>query len=265
MKIRLLPILLLATSATAVPASAASSVWAEVEGGAVRVVTEGLPDGEGRLRGALEIRLEPGWKTYWRDPGEAGIPPTVTIAEPEGAAGVEIGFPAPKRHDDGYSVWAGYDRPVALALTFDLPEDRKKLDVSVFLGICEIICIPVQADFSIDLTDTSNATHDRGVVEGAFAALPRPAGDGFGAVLREANGEHLVIDVEAPSSADPELFVASTGTWAFGTPRRVDAGPRTAFSVPVLSAPDGPADAEAIHYTLVAGEEAVSGTFELSR
>lgn len=258
----------LALCAVSFPAMAASSEWAEVEGGSVRIVTEGLPDSDGRLRGALDIRLNSGWKTYWRDPGGSGIPPTVSVLETSDDAGVEIHFPAPQRFDDGYSVWAGYDRPVTLALTFDLPDSTRTGDlaVSVFLGICETICIPVQADFRIDLGNDREASADLVVVEHAFAAVPRLAGPDFGARLREASEERLLIDVEGPTAAPAsQLFIAATENWAFDVPKLIETANGVAFEVPVLMAPDPPSAPDTIHYTLVAGEDAVSGIFEIAR
>lgn len=258
----------LALCAVSFPALAASSEWAEVEGGSVRIVTEGLPDEAGMLRGALEIDLKPGWKTYWRDPGESGIPPTVTVISPEGGAEADIGFPAPARFNEGFSVWAGYDRSVALALTFSLPDAGtvERLGISVFLGICEVICIPVQAGLDVDLTNNSEAVLDRDVVEGAFAVLPRAADPGFGAALREFHRGNIVVDAEIPSgSGEAELFVVSTEDWAFGTPKRTGGPSGTAFDIPILMAPESHASPDTVHYTLVAGEDAVSGTFEIAR
>lgn len=65
----------------ALEAQAASSDWHETQGGAVRLVTSGISNDQGYLRGALQIRLEPGWKTYWRDPGKTGIPPQLELSE----------------------------------------------------------------------------------------------------------------------------------------------------------------------------------------
>jgi DsbC/DsbD-like thiol-disulfide interchange protein len=260
-----LPHLALALSLLSTPATAASSDWAEVEGGSVRIVTEGLPDEAGMLRGALEIALNPGWKTYWRDPGESGIPPAVKVLMPEGETEAKIGFPAPARFNEGFSVYAGYDQPVALALTFDLP-DAERLTASVFLGICEVICIPVQAELDIDLTDNSKAVLDRDIVEAAFAALPEAAGPGFNATLRKAGRSNIVVDAEVPSDADEaELFLVSTEDWAFGTPKRIEGPTGLAFDVPILMAPESRAETNAIEYTLVAGEDAVSGMFEIAR
>ena len=258
----------IALCAVSFPALAASSEWAEVEGGAVRIVTDGLPDSEGMLRGALEIRLQPGWKTYWRDPGESGIPPMVSVLSPEGGREAEIGFPPPARFNDGFAVWVGYDRSTALPLTFDLPGNatHESLTASVFLGICEVICIPVQAELDVDLTDASQAVLDRDIVEGAFAALPDAAGPGFGAALSKVGRSNIIVDAEVPANAgDAELYLVQTEDWAFGTPKRIEGSHGAAFDVPVLMAPDSGTAIDTIHYTLVAGKDAVSGTFEIAR
>ena len=67
-------------SATALPAAASSSSWYNSEGGKVRLVTSGKADAAGRIQGVLDIALKPGWKTYWRDPGDAGVPPQLDIS-----------------------------------------------------------------------------------------------------------------------------------------------------------------------------------------
>ena len=86
---------LLCSLALPSPASASSSDWFETEGGRVRLVTTGQPDGDGNLTGILDIELKPGWKTYWRDPGDAGVPPTIDVAASPGVTGAEFSFPAP--------------------------------------------------------------------------------------------------------------------------------------------------------------------------
>lgn len=249
---------------TSAHVSAASSEWVGAEGGAVRLVAKPA-SGDGKLRAALDIRLEPGWKTYWRDPGESGIPPMVDVASPEGSAGVEIGYPAPQRFNDGYSTWVGYDGPVSLALTIDLPAGARKLSASVLVGICETICIPLQADLALDLGDDTNGQADADLVDAAFAALPRGAGPSFEASLGDVSETRIVVDTRAPSTQDISLFVASSGNWLFGTPTRLGNSNSTAFEVPVFAAPDAPSAPQLIHYILAAGGDAVAGTFEITR
>ena len=129
------------------PAHASSSDWFETEGARVRLVTTGKPAADGTLKGILDIELKPGWKTYWRDPGDAGVPPTLDVSANPNITGAKFDFPAPQRHDEGDFQWAGYDYPVALPVTFTLkdPGGPATIDAAVFLGVCETICIPVQA------------------------------------------------------------------------------------------------------------------------
>ena len=244
----------LAALSFAGPSSAASSDWHDAEGASLRLVTSSRPTADGRLRGALEIRLKPGWKTYWIDPGDAGVPPTMDLAD---GGTLELAFPAPKRFDDGYSVWAGYDRPIALALTLD-PGRRGEIDARAFLGLCETICIPVQASFSVELA-VSPRPQDEAIVADAFSALPGPARPGFEATLAKADADRLSVEIHLPEGAEiVDLFVAGEGALALDTPER--AGP-AGFSVPILRG--GDRLPPSLAYTLVTSAGAVSGALDL--
>ncbi|MCT7373562.1 protein-disulfide reductase DsbD domain-containing protein [Chelativorans salis] len=247
--------------ALAVPAAASSSQWFESDGGAVRLVTSGLADEEGRLRGALEIRLEPGWKTYWRDPGEAGVPPQIELSTSSDLRHAEILFPPPKRITDAYATWAGYPQSVALPVVFQpaTPGTAGIIEGSVFLGICETICIPFQASFSFDAgADPDNAA-DGLVVTAAFAALPDDAGPGFQITGIARQEGRLLIDADLPENAgEPVLFLAAPEGVRLGTPALEERQNGSAtFSAEILDAPD---EAVELPYTLVLGGKAVSGT-----
>lgn len=257
--------LLAALGATA-PALAASSAWEQAQGAAVRIVVSDRAEPDGRLRAALEIDLKPGWKTYWVDPGSSGVPPSVELAAGGTAGAAEMRLPAPRRLGDGYSSFAGYDRPVSFALLVTPPDGWKEgaLDFSIFLGICETICIPVQATLSVDLAAPSgdNAGDEAGV-DAAFSRLPAAPRDGFAVSSAWVDGDELVVETQSPDPAGTELFVASTPSFTFGEPRRASDG--RAFRVPLLDRPAAPAaPPEQAHYTIVAGDEAVSGTFPVS-
>jgi len=261
MRNRHLAALLAASFLTAAgPANGASSEWTKVEGAAVRVVLSAEPDEEGRLRGALQIDLEPGWKTYWLDPGDAGVPPSVAMSVHGAPGAVDIGFPQPAWHDDGYAKWAGYDRPVSFALTL-APPYAGSMDFSVFLGVCETICIPLQASFSVEPDRAAaNAGHEA-VVEGAFAALPDAPRPGFRVIAARVEGESVAVEAELPADAESaELFLASTQNRMFGAPKPEKHEGRIAFRVPVLSATSDAKATETARYTLVSGGRAVAGT-----
>ncbi|RUV48671.1 hypothetical protein EOA88_39080, partial [Mesorhizobium sp. M5C.F.Ca.IN.020.14.1.1] len=167
---------------TGLPAAASSSTWYNSEGGRVRLVTSGKPDEAGRIHGVLDIALKPGWKTYWRDPGDAGVPPQIDISASTNIANATFSFPPPQRHDDGYGKWAGYDHPVSLPVTFTVsaPNEPAVIDADIFLGICETICIPLQTKLTIDPGSDPDNAEDAALVKAALATLPAPARPDFG-------------------------------------------------------------------------------------
>lgn len=244
-------------------ASASSSAWYRVEGGAVRLVTAGVPDGNGVLRGALEIMLKHGWKTYWRDPGDAGVPPTIDISPSTNVASAVFDYPPPHRFDDGYAVWAGYKEPLALPVTFTAaaPAETVLIEADVFLGICESICIPVQTRLSVDPAGSADDFHDTALVEAAFAALPEPARADFGVTATESDNATILVEAKVPGNADgSELFVAASDGYVFGVPEPKADGDRLLFSVPILDRPSENPTIGALDYTLVTPVGAVSGT-----
>lgn len=256
-----LPAACILTLTCALPAEAASSDWAQVTGGAVRLVVSSQPDPQGRLRGALEVDLEPSWKTYWRDPGGSGVPPSVTVTADGQPVAAEMDFPAPQRHRDGGDAWAGYDQPVAFALTLAPPAGSGALDASVFLGVCRDICIPVQTSFHVETAGAESLADEEQAVADAFAALPGEPRPGLRVTAARVEGDRLTVEAEAPAGA--ELFLASDAGPIFGTPERKAEAGHLAFQVRLLE--PLPAGATRLAYTLTADGEAVAGAVEATR
>lgn len=251
----------------ALPAHAASSDWHHVQGGAVRIVTEQAADAHGILRGALEIQLNPGWKTYWLDPGASGVPPQIAISVDGHDTPVRVEFPAPQRFDDGYAQWTGYDAPVSFALTLKLPEGvgaTPDVTVNAFLGVCETICIPVQADLSLSLGKASAPIEDEMTVKAAFDALPAPADGAITAKFVREEERALVIEASLPEGVEAkDLFVAGNDVLQLEASEPVvNAADGTLFRLPISwRAKD--AVAESLRYTLLTSEGAVSGELTL--
>lgn len=245
---------------------AASSDWHDLQGAALRLVTDDKPNENGILRGALEIALKPGWKTYWRDPGPAGVAPTISVAVNGTPVNLEIDFPQPLRVDDGYSIWAGYKAPVTLAVNIQIPPETarpEQLDAHVFLGLCETICIPAQAEFSLQLpSDISNAENQR-VIDTAFAQLPQRASKDT-LLVRQETPDAIVF--EAAPFADntiQDLFVAGTDDLVLGTPEMiVSSTNQTVFNVPVVYRAKNAAN-QVLAYTLVTDNQTLSGKIAL--
>ncbi|APH71219.1 protein-disulfide reductase DsbD domain-containing protein [Aquibium oceanicum] len=249
------------------PAGASSSDVYRTEGGALRLVTTGLAGPDGTLRGAIEIALEPGWKTYWREPGSSGVPPQIDVSKSLNVSGAELHFPAPEWHEDSYGAWAGYGGSVTLPVTFSIPApDRYSLiEADLFLGICEDICVPVHATLSVEPGSDPDNLLDRQFVDAAFARLPAPAGEDFGIVGADVSDDAVTIEAVLPANAaDAQLFVAGSDGYVFGLPHRTEMAPgKAAFELPVMAKPKDGDGAASIAYTLVAGGKAASGEFQL--
>ncbi len=230
---------LVAALAPALPARAASSDWALNEGGRMRLVV--LPaDAEGRRQAVLQIEPEPGWITYWREPGDSGVPPAVTVAPSGGFTLGRIDFPVPKRIDAGDLTDIGYDHAVALPLSLSGPPTGQKatLEATAFIGLCKNICIPFQAALTVDLPANEAADADEArIVADALESLPAKASPDF-AVERHAISadlKRLTLEVSLPKGAKdaqaivtgPSGYVFFASTSAFG------AGGKTVIEVPV--------------------------------
>jgi DsbC/DsbD-like thiol-disulfide interchange protein len=246
------------------PALATSSDWVETEGGAVRLVTTGMPGADGKFTGILDIMLKPGWKTYWRDPGDAGVPPSLDVSRSANIDSAELSFPAPTRHDEGDFTWAGYAAPVAFPVAFTAkdPAQPVTLDADVFLGICQTICIPVKAEFHLDPAHDATNPDDADAVKAAQAALPSPASAAFGATVTGRSGTTLTIAAKVPGDpATADIFLASDGTFTFGTPKRSVEDGKVEFTVEI-DGPDTMPTGSAIFYTLISGAAAADGRFD---
>jgi DsbC/DsbD-like thiol-disulfide interchange protein len=242
-------------------AAASSSRWAGVEGGAVRLVTTGAPEADGTLRGALQIDLKPGWKTYWLDPGDTGVSPRISVV---GASLAKVAYPVPQRFDEGGTVWNGYEAPVSFAVALKVAgSEARDIKADVFLGICQSICIPLQAHLTLDPAADPQNADDAAAVTRAFEAVPASARPGFRLSDAERQGsEALRVEAELPRpGSDAELFLAAPEGYSFGPPKQVSrTNGKAVFSVPVYDRPEGAAPGPEAAYTLVQNGEAVEGT-----
>ncbi len=248
----------LALAASAAPALAAdpfSTEWAASAKSEARLVAAA---GD---RAGFEVRLEPGAITYWRDPGESGVPPTFDFAGSANVARVEPVFPAPKRiaESDGSEAF-GYDGDVVFPLLNE-PSDPAKpvtLALRANYAVCEKICLPAQA--RLRLTLPRAASPYAGLVEAALAAAPRAvAAKDFGALQPDGpDGWRLC----APHRAGPprDLFVEPpSGWWITASPAPGEAG-RDCFTLSLRDKPKEAALPVELRLTLTGGAGPVETT-----
>lgn len=98
---------------------------------------------DGRFHALLSVDLSPGWKTYWRAPGEAGVPPRFDWSASSGVDRVEVAWPAPRVFGSFGMRTYGYENAVAFPLVVTLApvDDRARLVGEVTIGVCKEICV----------------------------------------------------------------------------------------------------------------------------
>lgn len=245
---------------SSVPAGASSSVWTETPGGRVRVIIEDSRIVEkGELRGALQIELAPGWKTYWRNPGDAGVPPQVNL---ESGGDARIAYPAPVRFGEGEEGGIGYKAPVSLPITFRVGPDDLRLKGNVFLGVCQNICIPVQAEFDFPLQGSGaqsapQALAARTIIETAFDRLPAPASPAFGVNGVTRENDKVLFDLALPDPKLPAEFFVASDTVGLSEPVAAEKPGRFAVEL------HGEVKQAVVDYTIVQNGKAVSGQLTL--
>lgn len=165
----------------------------------------------------------------------------MTIDPASGVVLEKVGFPVPKTFDDGVVRYVGYDKPVAFPLTLKRVQGTGDvtLRASVFLGICEDICIPVQGELTLALKegDFDNPL-DSARIEDAVALLPEAPSKDFAVTASHYDAERtlLRLSVHLPGGADhPELFWPAPPGFPSASPRSRSRA-RRASALPFLSA-----------------------------
>jgi DsbC/DsbD-like thiol-disulfide interchange protein len=224
------------------------------------------------LRAGVEIKLDPGWKTYWRDPGDSGVPPTFDFSGSENVKNVTVLWPAPARFPDGAGGNSiGYLEHVVLPLRVAPLDAAKPTSLKLKLGydVCGNMCVPVDADLKLPLT--GDGAEDS-AIEKAESRVPRHLALGEGkdrglailALRREPGDahEHVVVDVAAPAGAPIELFVEGpTPEWSLPLPEPVPAGGNGStrqFSFELDGLPPGAqAKGATLTFTAVSADDAI--------
>jgi len=256
----------------AAPAAATIGPWVAADNVRVRLVAT-PPGPDGSLQGAIEIALAPGWKTYWRNPGDAGVPPRFDFSASTNVRDASVEFPAPTRDDDGYAASNVYHDRVVLPvrLTVPAPGEPVRVDVELDIGVCEEICIPVnlraRVELSADLADHDGAP----LIESARAALPGPGRPGEFELLslRRVGGPDTQPEFEAvynaAEPAEAQLFVETPKDWFAEPPKPAAAAggkPTFRFGVDRRTAAGAIAGTE-IRLTLTEGAAATTRSFTL--
>jgi len=235
------------------------SDWSEADYSRVRLLLS--PADGGAIDGGVEIQLEPGWHTYWRVPGDAGVPPQFDFSGSRNVAGIEVHYPVPERYDDGQSVSVVYTDRVVFPLTVRPEDPAKPVEVSLglFYGACAEVCIPVKAEAQTALAPGDKPDPLARVAIAEFKAkLPQAPSDDFRITSVERDGDALAIDAIVPETGEADLFAEGPENWFIGQPEVSARGRGTAsFRLSLKGVPKGSELDGALDLLLVSGDRGV--------
>lgn len=258
---------LLAALALTLPA--VTPAFAQVAPAAVASVDllAGWREPDGSRVAALEIVLAPGWHTYWRVPGAAGIPPRFDWSGSDNLASVAYEWPRPEVFERYGLRTYGFDDTLVLPLRLDPHDPAAPLDLALTLdfGVCEDICVPASAELAARLAPDA-PEQGRARIEAALAERPLSAAEAGVAGVTcglepSARGYELTAEVtfaDAPGDTFAVLEPGQPGLW-IGEPESRTEGRTVTARAPVEAAGAGGPVLErgALRLTLLDADRAI--------
>lgn len=196
------------------PASlAAEGPWATTAQSRARLLT-GTQEGA-TVHAALEIELASGWHTYWKIPGDAGLPPDLDWSKTPGVASSLVHWPAPRRMSEAGIITFGHTGRLLLPLEIALKDPATPpatLDLNLSFMVCNNICIPEQLTLSAAV-DNDATTHKR--IMAARDALPGTDHARMGIETVVASPDALAIVVQSRDGFEGVDVIAAAGDRVF--------------------------------------------------
>ena len=249
------------------PAHAAdASPWVEDNYSGIRLIAGVNKSGAESLGAGIEIKMQPGWHTYWRYPGDSGVPPRFSFAGSDNLASATVLFPAPHAFTDEAGTTIGYKGNVILPVSV-VPRQKDKpvtLRAKIDYAVCEKLCVPAEARLELTLDRTSGA--DNAALAAAEARVPQPVSAAeAGLTARRANDDKrkplVFVDLAADTGQQVALFVEGpTAEWALPIPKPAQGAPpgHQHFGFELDGLPPGvdPTGAFELTFTIVKGDRA---------
>ncbi|MCF6232908.1 MAG: hypothetical protein L3J36_07410 [Rhodobacteraceae bacterium] len=170
---------------------------------------------KGTHRAALRLVLADGWKTYWRAPGDTGIPPRIDWDGSRNVGQVGVTWPTPQVFDQGGLRTIGYDHQMVLPLEISILQPGQPVHLSgeIKFGLCQDICIPAALSFEMTLDPDAPRSP---AIAAAMAERPYSAAEAgvkstICRVTPSDNGLTVEALVTMPTAGGPEVAVIEPG------------------------------------------------------
>jgi len=202
-------------------AGGVSTPWPPGVKSRTTLVSSGAPV-NGRYRAGLDIALAPGVLTYWRTPGDAGVPPVFNFAGSQNVASVSVAYPAPTRIVEAGVTTYGYTGEVLYPLDVRAkdPSLPSVLNVDLHFATCDTLCVPAEAHETLRLSPTASPTADGAWIARWASRVPQPLPAGRAPRIKPLKaGAKPIWRASFPDSAGSgtDLFAEGPHGWYFDT------------------------------------------------
>lgn len=222
---RFLPFPFIALILIAVPVVGAETAWSELAPGVrARLIASEVRRADGTTLVGLEVEMPGTTKTYWRVPGEAGIPTEIDVAGSSGVERATILWPYPSVDtSNGYLEYVYFGDlvlPVELAVAGDAPE----LVARVTMGVCDKVCVPAMTSFTLPLDFAAPDSAQSIRLAQALATTPVPwteRRDAIATLVWDGAANGLRVGL-GDAGVDWASIIADMGDASalFGTPQK---------------------------------------------
>jgi DsbC/DsbD-like thiol-disulfide interchange protein len=214
--------LCIASTRTALALAPGETGWVASNDSRVRLIS-GKPaiDGKLTLVAGVQLRMDPGWKTYWRNPGDAGVPPAFDWSGSKNLKEARVLYPAPRRLAEANGTAIGYDDDVIFPIKITPEHEGEPVEIKLAFeyGLCKDLCIP--NDVKLELTIPSDqGKGDAMQLESALALTPKKATAGLLPAVEKVTADldapkpEIIIDASFPKDArDTDLFIDGGETY----------------------------------------------------
>lgn len=163
---------------------------------------------------AIVLTMTPGWHTYWRAPGDAGVPPVMDWSQSENLSVVDVLWPTPSVYwADGFRSIVYNDKVILPLVISPKSEGDIRLVGSLQLGVCKDICIPARLEVNAHLLKDAERIDSK--IAAAMADQPYSAAEGNVSkvscrILPDPRGLRLITSLELPRIGQTEDVVVET-------------------------------------------------------